>query len=414
MSDFLRRICWGCAWGSKNMVLDVLDFLEVVLVDFAWQLPLGGPDCLERSLVGQNPKTYVFFEGHFAADLVVPSKYILKNHIQGFRSEFGGGCFMNVPCILPAKKCPPPQLKLTVLVPPERHALLHLRCGRIFTWFSHDSHLLLTLHLFSTLFSPFLLILTFFLTICSPSYQLIPTFSADSHLMFNLFSPHRILTLYYLILTLFSPFLSLFWPCSRLTFTFFSSFFLPFFSPYVHVIIPLFWPDFSVILTLSLPSVHLFPTLFSPSSHRILPVCFADSDLILTLILTLFSHFPQLILTLLSPYSLFSLTLCSPFPRLFSWDWRWNVGAFSFSAFWFCSHPFFSFIARVAKPCRSTLWSCDRWRRRLEILGLSGGPHLVATCERNENWCLLVKNRLRSFFSFWILKLMYAVCMIRF
>ena len=41
-------------------------------------------------------------------------------------------CFMNVPCILPAKKgTPPPQLKLTVLVPPERHALLHLRCGRI-------------------------------------------------------------------------------------------------------------------------------------------------------------------------------------------------------------------------------------------------------------------------------------------
>ena len=41
-------------------------------------------------------------------------------------------CFMNVPCILPAKKGTPPQLKLTVLVPPERHALLHLRCGRIF------------------------------------------------------------------------------------------------------------------------------------------------------------------------------------------------------------------------------------------------------------------------------------------
>ena len=41
-------------------------------------------------------------------------------------------CFMNVPCILPAKKRdPPPQLKVTVLVPPERHALLHLRCGRI-------------------------------------------------------------------------------------------------------------------------------------------------------------------------------------------------------------------------------------------------------------------------------------------
>ena len=29
------------------------------------------------------------------------------------------------------RKRPPPQLKLTVLVPPERHALLHLRCGRI-------------------------------------------------------------------------------------------------------------------------------------------------------------------------------------------------------------------------------------------------------------------------------------------
>ena len=44
-------------------------------------------------------------------------------------------CFMNVPCILPAKKGtpPPPQLKLTVLVPPKRHALLHLRCGRICT-----------------------------------------------------------------------------------------------------------------------------------------------------------------------------------------------------------------------------------------------------------------------------------------
>ena len=41
-------------------------------------------------------------------------------------------CFMNVPCILPAKKGPP-QLKLTVLVPPERHALLHLRCGQIFS-----------------------------------------------------------------------------------------------------------------------------------------------------------------------------------------------------------------------------------------------------------------------------------------
>ena len=40
---------------------------------------------------------------------------------------------MNVPCILPAKKgASPPQLKLTVLVPPERHALLHLRCGRNF------------------------------------------------------------------------------------------------------------------------------------------------------------------------------------------------------------------------------------------------------------------------------------------
>ena len=33
------------------------------------------------------------------------------------------------------KKGPPlpPQLKLSVLVPPERHALLHLRCGRIST-----------------------------------------------------------------------------------------------------------------------------------------------------------------------------------------------------------------------------------------------------------------------------------------
>ena len=30
-------------------------------------------------------------------------------------------CCMNVPCILPAKKVAPPQLKLTVLVPPERH-----------------------------------------------------------------------------------------------------------------------------------------------------------------------------------------------------------------------------------------------------------------------------------------------------
>ena len=41
-------------------------------------------------------------------------------------------CFMNVPCIVPAKHgAPPPQLKLTVLVPPERHAFLHLRCGRI-------------------------------------------------------------------------------------------------------------------------------------------------------------------------------------------------------------------------------------------------------------------------------------------
>ena len=32
---------------------------------------------------------------------------------------------------LQKKGTPPPQLKLTVLVPPERHALLHLRCGRI-------------------------------------------------------------------------------------------------------------------------------------------------------------------------------------------------------------------------------------------------------------------------------------------
>ena len=29
-------------------------------------------------------------------------------------------CFISVPCILPAKKVAPPQLKLTVLVPPER------------------------------------------------------------------------------------------------------------------------------------------------------------------------------------------------------------------------------------------------------------------------------------------------------
>ena len=43
---------------------------------------------------------------------------------------------MNVPCILPAKKGTPPQLKLTVLVPPERHALLHLRRGRIFKPYS--------------------------------------------------------------------------------------------------------------------------------------------------------------------------------------------------------------------------------------------------------------------------------------
>ena len=50
-------------------------------------------------------------------------------------------CFMNVPCILPAKKGtpPPPQLKLTVLVPPERHALLHLRCGRILTCFHSNA-----------------------------------------------------------------------------------------------------------------------------------------------------------------------------------------------------------------------------------------------------------------------------------
>ena len=41
-------------------------------------------------------------------------------------------CFIDVPCIYLQKKGPPPQLKLTVLVPPERHALLHLRCGRIF------------------------------------------------------------------------------------------------------------------------------------------------------------------------------------------------------------------------------------------------------------------------------------------
>ena len=32
---------------------------------------------------------------------------------------------------------PPPQLKLTVLVPPERHALLHLRCGRIWCIAAH-------------------------------------------------------------------------------------------------------------------------------------------------------------------------------------------------------------------------------------------------------------------------------------
>ena len=35
----------------------------------------------------------------------------------------------------------PPQLKLTVLVPPERHALLHLRCGRIlFRYSLHCSY----------------------------------------------------------------------------------------------------------------------------------------------------------------------------------------------------------------------------------------------------------------------------------
>ena len=38
------------------------------------------------------------------------------------------------------KKTCPPQLKLTVLAPPERRALLHLRCGRIFRmgWFNRQ------------------------------------------------------------------------------------------------------------------------------------------------------------------------------------------------------------------------------------------------------------------------------------
>ena len=128
------------------------------------------------------------------------------------------------------QKSAPPQLKLTVLAPPERHALLHRRRGRILTWCSHDSHLLLTLHLFSTLFSPFLLILTFFLTICSPSYQLIPTFSADSHLMFNLFSPHRILTLclpyFHIVLTHSVLILTLFSLDVHLLLIFFPAFFL--------------------------------------------------------------------------------------------------------------------------------------------------------------------------------------------
>ena len=44
-------------------------------------------------------------------------------------------CFMNVSCILPAKKGTA-QLKLIVLVPPERHAFLHLRCGRLFPFLS--------------------------------------------------------------------------------------------------------------------------------------------------------------------------------------------------------------------------------------------------------------------------------------
>ena len=62
-------------------------------------------------------------------------------------------CFMNVPCILPAKKgTPPPQLKLTALVPPERHALLHLRCGRI----CHQSSSFLTNH-HLLLLSPFVI-----------------------------------------------------------------------------------------------------------------------------------------------------------------------------------------------------------------------------------------------------------------
>ena len=47
-------------------------------------------------------------------------------------------CFMNVPCILLAKP-PPPQLKLTVLAPAERHALLHLRCGQILSILSRSN-----------------------------------------------------------------------------------------------------------------------------------------------------------------------------------------------------------------------------------------------------------------------------------
>jgi len=149
----------------------------------------------------------MFLEGHFAADLV-PSKYILKNHIQGFRNEFAGGCFMNVPCILPAKKCPPPAKADCV-------------------------------------------------SASGKTRPFAPTARVDSYLMLTWFPPFAHLTpFFYLILT-FPPYSDLF-PHHLLTFLSAYSHLLSWFSPYVQLI-------------LTSPHSHLMFTLFSHCSHPFWP-----------------------------------------------------------------------------------------------------------------------------------------------
>ena len=89
LSDFLGRTSWGCAWGSPTW--GDWFFRRSILVDFAWKLRLGGPDCLEKVFLEERlPRR--FFRGPFwtrPTPHQIHSK-VLKHLIQGFRSEFSG------------------------------------------------------------------------------------------------------------------------------------------------------------------------------------------------------------------------------------------------------------------------------------------------------------------------------------